>query len=379
MKTRKLLFTGLALLTVMATATACSINNPSTTSAAGASSPAAGSSEPLASSAAGGPAAAGSGSVVGAGANGIDLGPFCDATCGAALLLTASPSSISCKVALLDDATSFPYGAAQLALSQTYAKKYFPNMQLTVLNGNNDPATQSSQLDTVVSQGFETVILDPVVSDALVPATKRAVTAGVKVVVIDRTVNTPVLSTIKAPDVPLAVRAAQYIAETMHGKGNVAILSGTPGASPTIDRTAGFNQVISKYPGIKVVADVNGNYDTNAGYTAISNLLTRFPKGQIDWIFSEADVMSLGAIKAITAAGRTSDVKLSGIDGQEEGFQAIQAGNYAATVVYPLVQPAAVVAAAKVCAGESLPQSIALSYPLVTRANVAQYLGTTYK
>ena len=89
--------------------------------------------------------------------------------------------------------------------------------------------------------------------------------------------------------------------------------------------------------------------------------------------------MSLGAIKAITAAGRTGDVKLSGIDGQEEGFQAIQNGTYAATVVYPLVQPAAIVAAAKVCTGESLPQSIALSYPLVTKANVAQYLGTTYK
>ena len=263
MNTKKLLLTGLALLTALTTATACSVNNPSTTSAAGASVPAAaasasapaaaGSSAPLASSAAGSGAAApssamASGSSGASSANSIDLGPYCDTTCGAALKLTASPSSVSCKVAFLDDATSFPYGAAQLALSQTYAKKYFPNMQLTVLNGNNDPATQSSQLDTVVSQGFKTVVLDPVVADALVPATKRAVTAGVKVVAIDRTVNTPVLSTIKAPDVPLAVRAAQYIAETLHGKGNVAILSGTPGASPTIDRTAGFNQVISKYP-----------------------------------------------------------------------------------------------------------------------------------
>lgn len=308
----------------------------------------------------------------------VALGPYCDNTCSAALSLKASQASVNCKVAFLNDATSFPYGAAQAAKAQKYAQDYFPNMQLTVQNGNNDPQTQSSQLDTVVAQGYKTVILDPVVADALVPATKRAVQAGVKVIVIDRTVDTPVLSTIKAPDVPLAVRAAQHIADALHGKGTVALLSGTPGASATVDRTKGFEQVMSKYPGIKVVANVNGNYDANTSNTAVTNLLTRFGKGKVDWIFSEADVMSLGAIKAISAAGRTADVKISGIDGQEEAFAAIDAGTYDSTVVYPVVQPAAVVAAAKVCSGESLPKSIALSYPLVTKADVAKYRGTNF-
>jgi ribose transport system substrate-binding protein len=309
----------------------------------------------------------------------VALGPYCGAGCKSDLALKASQKSVNCKVAFLNDATSFPYGAAQAAKAQKYAKEYFPNMQLTVQNGNNDAATQSSQLDTVVAQGYKTVILDPVVSDALVPATSRAVKAGVKVVVIDRTVDTPVLSTIKAPDVPLAVRAAKHIATVLHGKGTVALLSGTPGASATVDRTKGFEQVMKNYPGIKVVSNVNGDYDANTSNTAVTNLLTKYGKGQINWIFSEADVMSLGAIKAIQAAGRTGDVKISGIDGQEEAFQAIQAGTYDSTVVYPVVQPAAVVAAAKVCSGESLPKSIPLLYPLVTNANVATYRNTNFK
>jgi ribose transport system substrate-binding protein len=309
----------------------------------------------------------------------IALGPYCGDGCKSDLALKASQKSVNCKVAFLNDATSFPYGAAQAAKAQKFAKEYFPNMQLTVQNGNNDPATQSSQLDTVVAQGYKTVILDPVVSDALVPATSRAVKAGVKVVVIDRTVDTPVLSTIKAPDVPLAVRAAKHIAAALHGKGTVALLSGTPGASATVDRTKGFEQVMKAYPGIKVVSNVNGDYDANTSNTAVTNLLTKYGKGQINWIFSEADVMSLGAIKAIQAAGRTGDVKISGIDGQEEAFQAIQAGTYDSTVVYPVVQPAAVVAAAKVCSGESLPKSIPLLYPLVTSANVATYRNTNFK
>jgi ribose transport system substrate-binding protein len=308
----------------------------------------------------------------------IVWGPYCDASCQQALTVKASQVSVNCRVAFLDDATSFSYGAAQFQLTQQDAAKYFPNMQLTVLNGNNDPSTQSSQLDTVVSQGIKVVILDPVVKDALVPATQRAVAQGVKVIAIDRTVATPVLTTIKAPDVPLAEKAAQRIADQLHGHGNVAILSGTPGASPTIDRTAGFMNVMKNYPGIHVVANVNGNYDTNQGYTATKDLLSRFARGQLDWIFSEADVMSFGTIKAVQESNRGSDVQIGSIDGQNEGMDAVAAGTLAFTVVYPLVEPMDVAAAAKACAGESMPQSISLLYPLVTKDNVATYKGTQY-
>lgn len=135
--------------------------------------------------------------------------------------------------------------------------------------------------------------------------------------------------------------------------------------------------VLKNYPGIHILSNVNGNYDTNTAYSMVTNLLTRYPKGQLDWIISEADNMSLGAIKAIQAAGRT-DVKLASIDGQNEGLQAVQNGQMAADVVYPVVQPAAEIAAAKACAGESVPANVALQYPLVTKANVSTYLGTNF-
>jgi ribose transport system substrate-binding protein len=307
----------------------------------------------------------------------IDLGPYCNSTCQAALALHAAPSSINCRVAFLDDATTFPYGATQASDAKKYATQYFPHMQMTVLDGANNPSTQSSQLDTVVAQGYKDIILDADVSAALAPATKRAVAAGAKVVSIDRTVSSPVLSVIKAPDVPLGAREAQYVADQLHGSGNVVILSGTPGASPTIDRTAGIMSVLKKYPGIHVLANVNGDYTTATADQVTTNLLTRYPKGKVSWIISEADAMTLGSITAEKNSGRT-DVKLASIDGQQQGLQAVQAGQIAADVVYPVVQPAAEVAIAKVCAGESLPANIALEYPLVTKGNVNKYLGTNF-
>lgn len=308
----------------------------------------------------------------------INWGPYCNATCKKALALKVANNKVNCQVAFLDDATSFSYGAAQYKVTQQDARKYFPNMKLKVLNGNNDPVTQSQQLDTVVSQGYKVIILDPVVKDALVPATRRAVAKGVKVIVIDRTVSTPVLTTIKAPDVPLGARAALRIVRQLHGHGNVAILSGTPGASPTIDRTTGFESVMKKHHGIHIVANVNGNYDTNQGFTATKDLLARFPAGKLNWIFSEADVMTLGALKAVQQTNRQGSLKITSIDGQNEAISDIARGKLDSDVVYPIVEPMDVIAAAKACTNGSMPKAIHLEYPLVTKQNAKKFLGTNF-
>jgi ribose transport system substrate-binding protein len=325
----------------------------------------------------GGGGAGGGGGDAGPKPAALDLGVYCDDACQEALALEADPASIDCEAALINTTTSNPYGADILRIGEE-SEKYFPNMDLKVFDGNNDPATQTSQMDTVVSQGIKTVILNPVVSDALAPAVERAQAQGVKVVLIDRTVPVDVVSTIKAPDRPLAGAAMKRIAEQLDGKGTVAILAGLSGASVTNERSKGFAEELKKHPGIKVVATEAGDYDTDKGFTATQNILTRFPEGELDYIFSMADVMSFGAIKALEAAGRDDDVKIVSIDGQNQGIDAVAEGKMDATVAYPLAMPAGLAGAAKVCAGESLPKNVALSYPVITKENVSTYRGTNF-
>lgn len=308
----------------------------------------------------------------------ISYGPYCGSACKQALALHASPADVKCKVGFALDATSFPYGAAMQTKTAEAAKKFFPNMDLTILDGNNDPSTQAQAVQTLVNKGVKVLIINAVTAQALVPAVRQAVAAGVKVVAVDRTVNTPVLTTIKAPDVPLGQRAAQAIVQRLHGHGNVAILSGTPGASPTISRTQGFMNVIKKNPGIHVVANVNGNYDGSQAADVTDRLLSRFGAGKVDAIFSEADVMTLGAIRSVKAAHREKSLFMISIDGQQQGLQAVQKGELAGDVVYPVVAPEDVIGAAKACMGESMPKFVSLDYPLVTKTNVTKYLGTNF-
>lgn len=364
-RARRVGVAGVASVSLMVAAAACSSSGNSTTATAGA---------------AGQVGAAGSSSG-GDNLSAIKTAPqwkYCGSQCDSALELGVAPASVNCKVAFVNDATSFDYGAAQMDLMEKYQKQFFPNMHLVELNGNNDPVTESHELNTVVLQGYKVVILDPVLADAMVPATRQAVRQGVKIISIDREVNTPVLTTIKAPDVQLGETGAQYAVDQMHGKGNVVILSGTPGASPTISRTQGFMNVLKKYPNVHVLENVNGNYTSSGGLAAVSSILARYGPGQVNWILSEADNMVQGAFGAIESAHRQGTVHFLGINGSNSAMNDLGKDGFDATVVYPVVEPEALTAAAKACNNEPMPTTISLEAPLVTTQNVAEFKGTNY-
>lgn len=161
----------------------------------------------------------------------IDYGLYCGKECQEALTLKASPDSIKGKVGFAVASLTFPYGAALKSRTEEAAKKYFPNMELLVGDGQNDPSVQTSIVDDFISKGVQVLIINAVEKDALVPAVERAVKAGIKVISVDRTVNTKVLTTIKANDLDLGMNAGQSLVTLLNGKGNVVELQGSPSAS----------------------------------------------------------------------------------------------------------------------------------------------------
>lgn len=308
----------------------------------------------------------------------IDYGPYCGTECQEGLQLEASPESIKGRVGIAIASTTFPYGVALKNRTEEDAKKYFPNVELLVGDGQNDPAVQTRIVDDFISQGIEVLIINAVEKDALAPAVKRATDAGIEVIAIDRTVNTPVLTTIKANDFDLGTAAGEDLISRLDGKGNVVEIQGSPSASPTIDRNKGFMEALKKSPNIKVIASQSANYDQAQGLKVMEDILQRFPKGEIDAVFTHADIMTLGALQAIKAAGREDEIQVVSIDGQEIAFDAIESGAMSSTAVYPVVAPMGIIAAAKALAGESLPENIKLDSPVVSKENLEEYRGTTY-
>ncbi|MGE0505070.1 MAG: substrate-binding domain-containing protein [Solirubrobacterales bacterium] len=308
-----------------------------------------------------------------------ELGVYCKEDCQKALDLEKEPSEVDCSVAYLNGETGNDYQAAMAQKADEYGKKWFPNMDLTVLDGQGDPAVQTSQMETEVAKGVSTIILLPIVADALAPAVERAEEAGVNVILVDRTVPAEVTTTVKGDDEQVGKEMGEYIAEQVGEKPtNVVLLSGTPGASPTIARRDGFKEVLSQHPNIKLLTEVNGEYNQAAAFPVAANLFSRYDAKELNWIASMADEMSLGVLKAAEAAGRTGSFQMIANNGADIGLEAIEAGEYDATVVYPQAMPQGLVAAARVCSGEEVPKQITLSSPLITKENAKEYIGTNY-
>src|SRR5208283_3681004 len=64
----------------------------------------------------------------------------------------------------------------------------------------------------------------------------------------------------------------------------------------------GAKMALSKYPDIKILTEVNADWDQAKGQQAVANLLPSFTR--IDGVWSQGGAMTLGAIYAFQAANR---------------------------------------------------------------------------
>ncbi|MDY6896279.1 MAG: substrate-binding domain-containing protein, partial [Thermotogota bacterium] len=92
----------------------------------------------------------------------------------------------------------------------------------------------------------------------------------------------------------------------------------------------GFNEEISKYPGIEVVARQTANYNRAEGLTVMENLLQAYP--DVDAVFAHNDEMALGALEAIKAAGKLQDIIVVGFDATPDALASVENGELSATI-----------------------------------------------
>lgn len=181
-------------------------------------------------------------------------------------------------------------------------------------NADSDPAKQLSDVESLLAQQPNVLVLAPQESAALAPAVDMCNEAKIPLLVVDRTLEAePGKGMYKAEIVQshydsgvlLAQKAVELLKKKNGSpKGNVVRVMGFPGASTVIDPGNGWKSVMKDYPDIKVVGDGNGQYNKDAAIKVTQDLLQRFPKGQIDLVWSDYSDMTMGAIEVIKSAGR---------------------------------------------------------------------------
>lgn len=305
-----------------------------------------------------------------------ELGLFCGPDCRKALELEADPAEIECSVGIAWNSGQHEFGAATIVVSEQAAES-FPNMELIVTEAGGDAARDANNVEDLITRGVDVIIVSPNDSAAIAASVGEAIDAGIDVISSDRTVEgQPVTTHIGSSNYTAGLVAGRHAVELLDGSGRVVEIQGGLGSSPQIDREGGFHEAISGTD-IEVIAQQTANWDRAEGLSVVEDVLQRFPEpGDVDLIYTQSGGMAEGAALALEEAGRADEIHLVSVDGRDSEMENIQAGLQDSTVMYPLTAKEHVTAAAKLCAGEELPEHIELESHLITPDNVDRFMGT---
>lgn len=183
------------------------------------------------------------------------------------------------------------------------------NVEVVVQSANVDVPGQIAHVRNFISEGVNAIIINPNSPTAFDPVFAQAKEAGILVISTDAEVSSPDATYVGIDQKAWGAAGAKWLAETLGGKGNVVAINGVAGHPANEMRVAGYKEVFGQYPDIKIVNEVNANWDQAQGQQAMQNLLATNPDINGVWV---QDGMAAGAWKSIIDAKKQSSIAATG-------------------------------------------------------------------
>jgi ribose transport system substrate-binding protein len=251
------------------------------------------------------------------------------ATIISAALLSASMSATATAqdtMAIVVSTLNNPFFVTMKDGAEAKAKELGYN--LIVLDSQNDPSKELSNVEDLTVRGVKAILINPTDSDAVSNAIRMANRSNIPVLTLDRGASRgDVVSHIASDNVVGGEMAGNYIMEKVGQKAKVIQLEGIAGTSAARERGQGFMNSV-KANEMELLATQPADFDRTKGLNVMENLLAANPDVQA--VFAQNDEMALGALRAVQASGK--DIMIVGFDGTDDGIAAVKRGKLAATV-----------------------------------------------
>jgi ribose transport system substrate-binding protein len=176
---------------------------------------------------------------------------------------------------------------------------------LVVQQAGADVTQQIQDLRNMIRQGVSAITVNANSATALNGVINEAKRAGIPVVSFDQAVTNHYAVNVTVDHYSWGQRYAQWIAETLGGKGNVVVLDGIPGHPAAEARRRAAFDTFAKFPNVKIVWSGYGEWDHAKAQSVMATVIAAQPK--IDGAFVE-DSMGLGVLRAFQNARRTIPV-----------------------------------------------------------------------
>ncbi len=263
--------------------------------------------------------------------------------------------------------TNPAYDAARIGAERTAARNGARVLHF-VPDKPDDIEQQIALVDQAIAARPDAAVFVPVHLTALDASVRKLNAAGIPIVnILNRLAAGRIVSFVGSDDYRLGCDIAAYLFRHMGGKGDVMIMEGVPGAVTSQDRVRGFHDAAREYPGIRIVATRVGDFQETTARKVMTEFLAE--RIHIDGVLSANDVMSLGVIAVMEAAGL--NVPVIGVNALPDAIVSIKAGKLLATVDFDALKIACIAteAAVRHLRGESVPTEIILPVQIVDRSN----------
>jgi ribose transport system substrate-binding protein len=244
-----------------------------------------------------------------------------------------------------------------------------------------DVDKQMQIIENLIQTGVQALAITPSGSREVVPAIAKANAAKIPVVIVDTRVDEAAAREagirldgfVGSDNYDGGRVAGEHLLKLTGGQAKVGLLEGIPGHETGDSRLKGFHDAVKGAPGVKVVASQTANWERDQGFTVFQNMLQAHP--EIDALFACSDMMALGAVEAVAAAGKTGKVRVIGFDAVDDARKAIAEGTMLASVAqFPSEMGRLAVedAVALVRGGERPPAERKVRIELVTKETLAR-------
>ncbi|MGH3321003.1 MAG: ABC transporter substrate-binding protein [Streptosporangiaceae bacterium] len=290
-------------------------------------------------------------------------------------------------------------GAVSIALSNSYAgnswrQQMVNEFQLAakkakqkglasktgVVNANNSASQQASQMQSMILQGYDAITVDAASTTSLNGVIKKACDAGIKVVVFDALATAPCAYKVAFNYVNYGKREVDYVAKRLHGKGNILEIRGIAGTSVDNDIHKGVVQELKKYPHMRIVGSVHGNWTESIAQKAVAKILPSLPK--VDGVVDQGGD-GYGTAQAFVAAGREPPIIVMGNREDEIKFwlQQHKKNGYETTSIssQPGVSAIAFWVAYELAKGAKMPKRITVPLLQIKFSDVETWIKVTPK
>ncbi len=239
-------------------------------------------------------------------------------------------------------------------------------------------AEQAAQIQNLILEGYDAIVIQAGSPTALNAAIREGLEAGIVMVCFENATTEKSAWNLIPSYVGMGEAEVEFIGKHFK-EGNLLEVRGIPGTTVNDDIHQGIVNALEKYPGLKIVNEVYGNWTQTIAQREVAGIIPSLPDDIVAVVTQGGD--GYGTVKAFEAAGRKIPMVIMGNRYDElklwkelrdkDGYQTMSASGA------PGISTIAFWMTLEILNGNDVPKEITVRVPAIYEDKLDHYLSIT--